>query len=69
MSEAVITTTNLTKTYNNVCVVDHVDMTINKGAIVGLVGKNGAGWFRLTAFGDREKTKEAMQRIKELLTK
>lgn len=43
MSEAVITTTNLTKTYNNVCVVDHVDMTINKGAIVGLVGKNGAG--------------------------
>lgn len=30
-------------------------------------GKNGAGWFRLTAFGTYENTVEAMRRLKELL--
>lgn len=29
-------------------------------------GKNGEGWFRLTAFGDSERTKEAMERFKKL---
>jgi len=29
-------------------------------------GKNGEGWFRLTAFGDKDKTVEAMERIKNL---
>lgn len=43
MADVVITTTNLTKTYNNVKAVDDVNITINRGAIVGLVGKNGAG--------------------------
>ena len=32
-------------------------------------GKNGAGWFRLTAFGDRDNTIEAMERLKNLLKK
>ncbi len=32
-------------------------------------GKNGDGWFRLTAFGTHEKTKEAMERLKGLLKK
>ena len=32
-------------------------------------GKNGKGFFRLTSFGDREKTKIAMQRIEKLLAK
>ena len=32
-------------------------------------GKNGEGYFRLTSFGDRENTIEAVRRIKELLTK
>ncbi len=32
-------------------------------------GKNGEGWFRLTAFGDSERTKQAMERIKKLLSK
>lgn len=32
-------------------------------------GKNGDGWFRLTAFGTREKTIEAMERLKTLLKK
>lgn len=30
-------------------------------------GENGEGYFRLTAFGNRENTIEAMQRIKDLL--
>ncbi len=32
-------------------------------------GKNGDGWFRLTAFGTHENTKEAMERLKALLKK
>ena len=32
-------------------------------------GKNGEGWFRLTAFGDKDRTVEAMERIKKLLSK
>lgn len=32
-------------------------------------GKNGAGYFRLTSFGDRANTLEAVRRIKELLGK
>ena len=43
MSDVVITTTNLTKSYNGLKAVDDVSMTIKRGAIVGLVGKNGAG--------------------------
>lgn len=43
MAEAVITTDKLTKAYHNVKVVDEVSITVQRGAIVGLVGKNGAG--------------------------
>ena len=43
MSEAIITTTNLTKTYNGMRAVNDVSIEIPRGAIVGLVGKNGAG--------------------------
>lgn len=47
------------------------DLLLNEAEIVGTpgegFGKNGKGYFRLTAFGDREKTKEAMERIKNLL--
>ncbi len=32
-------------------------------------GKNGAGWFRLTAFGTYENTVEAMRRLRELINK
>lgn len=32
-------------------------------------GKNGEGWFRLTAFGDKDRTVEAMERFKKLLGK
>lgn len=32
-------------------------------------GKNGEGYFRLTSFGDRDNTVEAVRRIKELLSK
>lgn len=40
---AIIQTNDLTKTYGRLCAVDHVSLTIEKGSIVGLVGKNGAG--------------------------
>ena len=32
-------------------------------------GKNGDKFFRLTAFGDKQKTMEAAERIKNLLSK
>ena len=43
MSENVVTTVGLTKMYKGLTAVDHVDMEIKRGSIVGLVGKNGAG--------------------------
>ncbi len=46
------------------------DRLLGEAEIVGTpgegFGKNGEGWFRLTAFGDAEKTKEAMERLKKL---
>lgn len=49
---------------------EYFDYLLNEAEIVGTpgegFGKNGEGWFRLTAFGDAEKTKEAMERIKAL---
>ena len=49
------------------------DYLLNEANVVGPpgegFGKNGAGFFRLTSFGDREKTKVAMQRIEKLLSK
>ncbi|MBR0423036.1 MAG: ABC transporter ATP-binding protein [Clostridia bacterium] len=41
--ECVLKTINLTKTYAYKNVVDHVNITINKGDIYGFIGKNGAG--------------------------
>lgn len=47
------------------------DYLLNEIAVVGTPGEgfgvNGEGWFRLTAFGDRQKTIEAMERVKNLL--
>ncbi|MBQ9886554.1 MAG: ATP-binding cassette domain-containing protein [Lachnospiraceae bacterium] len=40
---SILETRNLTKYYGTAKVVDHVDITINKGDIYGLIGKNGAG--------------------------
>lgn len=49
---------------------EYFDYLLNNAEIVGTpgegFGKNGEGYFRLTAFGDAEKTKEAMERIKKL---
>ena len=48
------------------------DMLLNKAAVVGTpgvgFGPHGEGYFRLTAFGDHEATKEAVARI-NLLTR
>ncbi len=50
---------------------DFFDMLLTKIQVVGTpgagFGKNGDGWFRLTAFGTHEATAEAMERLKELL--
>lgn len=49
---------------------DFFDYLLNNIQVVGTPGEgfgpNGAGWFRLTSFGDREKTLEAVKRLKSL---
>ena len=51
---------------------DFFDLMLNKIAVVGTpgagFGKNGDGWFRLTAFGDRDNTIEAMKRFEKLVS-
>lgn len=46
------------------------DLLLEKINVVGTpgagFGKNGEGWFRLTAFGDKDRTIEAMERLKTL---
>ena len=46
------------------------DKLLEEANVVGTpgagFGKNGEGWFRLTAFGDADRTKEAMERIKKI---
>lgn len=58
------------KVPNNMKSWDYFDMLLQKANIVGTpgvgFGPSGEGYFRLTAFGDREDTIEAMRRIKEL---
>ncbi len=41
--EYAIRTTQLTKRYKGIAVVDNVDLSVPKGAIYGLIGRNGAG--------------------------
>lgn len=47
------------------------DYLLNNIAVVGTpgegFGKNGEGYFRLTSFGDKANTIEAMTRMKKLL--
>ena len=47
------------------------DYLLQNAAVVGTpgegFGENGRGYFRLTSFGDRDKTVEAVERIKNLL--
>ena len=49
------------------------DKLLNEAEVVGTpgegFGKNGDGWFRLTAFNTLENTVEAMERFKKLVTK
>jgi LL-diaminopimelate aminotransferase len=48
---------------------DFFDLLLNRTCVVGTpgsgFGKNGEGYFRLTAFGTRENTLEALERIKK----
>jgi ABC-2 type transport system ATP-binding protein len=43
MSDPVIRTEALTKTYGQITAVDHIDMQVDKGEVFGLLGPNGAG--------------------------
>jgi len=47
------------------------DLLLEKAQVVGTpgagFGKNGEGYFRLTAFGNAERTKEAVERLKKIL--
>ena len=47
------------------------DLLLEKANVVGTpgagFGKNGEGWFRLTSFGDKDRTAEAMERLKKIL--
>jgi ABC-2 type transport system ATP-binding protein len=43
MSNLIIQTTNLTKTYGKTNVVDHLNLTMQQGDIYGFLGPNGAG--------------------------
>ena len=49
------------------------DLLLNEAQVVGTpgvgFGKNGDGYFRLTSFGDRDNTIEAVERIKKVLSK
>lgn len=58
---------------NNMGSWEFFDKMLTEIAVVGTpgegFGKNGDGWFRLTAFGDRDNTIEAMRRFKEMLSK
>lgn len=55
---------------NNMKSWDFFDLLLEKANVVGTpgagFGKNGEGFFRLTAFSNAEKTKEAMERFKKL---
>ena len=56
---------------NNMGSWEFFDLLLEKANVVGTPGAgfgvNGEGFFRLTAFGDRENTKEAVARMKKLL--
>lgn len=45
---------------------------LNEAEVVGTpgegFGKNGEGWFRMTAFGSKENTAEAMERLEKMLS-
>ncbi len=43
MRDTILTTKNLTRKYNTINALKHINMVIKQGDIYGLVGKNGAG--------------------------
>lgn len=56
---------------NNMSSWEFLDFLLEKAQVVGTpgegFGKNGEGFFRLTAFNTPERTREAMERLKEIL--
>lgn len=58
---------------NNMGSWEFFDKFLSEANVVGTpgagFGRNGEGYFRLTAFGDRDRTIEAMQRFKKMMNK
>ena len=58
---------------NNMKSWEFFDYLLNNAQVVGTpgagFGKNGEGYFRLTSFGSKENTIEAMERFKKLFNK
>ena len=56
---------------NNMGSWEFFDLLLKEANVVGTpgegFGENGAGYFRLTSFGDRENTIEAVERLKKLI--
>lgn len=57
---------------NNMSSWEFFDLLLNEANVVGTpgegFGKNGEGFFRLTSFGDRESTIEAVERLKKVIS-
>ena len=56
----------LYKKYIGALALRGVELTIGEGEIIGIFGENGAGYFRLTAFGSYENTLKACGFFKTL---
>jgi len=48
--ENMVTVTNLVKNYGDVCAVDNLSFSVQKGEIFGLLGPNGAGKRQATVY-------------------
>ena len=55
MSEYILKTTNLTKTYKGYNAVNNVSITLEPGKIYGLIGRNGAGKSTLLKYCDKNR--------------
>ena len=66
MNEAVIEARDITKQYKDLTALDHVDITVRRGEIYGLIGDNGAGkstFLRLFGNEDEKAVQKSRSRM------